>query len=129
MTCVDDDAPPPFTGLILSDARSHTSFTGFDPSTGSAPDWFKIVGTGGFCFNDLVVRITTSGGGSGVCYSLTVETTHETRTVGISGNNSTGVTTSAMNYNNGSTIFFKVAKTCGTSVRERVSYQVEFLQA
>ena len=52
--CADGSSGQNVTGTIPSDARDHVPpIDGFDSTTGSAPDYFTIRGTGGIgCFDD-----------------------------------------------------------------------------
>jgi hypothetical protein len=126
----DCNASGSFVGTILSDGRQHANpqVNGFDASTGSAPDWWTVVGTGGvFCsVNLLEVTITTSGGSSpGQCYRLTIDVgTGSPIFRSIGGDDS--VTIENVEYPDNSRIYFKIEKTCGTSVREAVRYSVDY---
>ena len=52
-SCVDSASQQNITGTIPSDAREHVpAIDGFDPVTGSAPNYFTIHGTGGVCVDD-----------------------------------------------------------------------------
>ena len=123
-----DDSSGGFTGTIASDARAHANPTvpGFDASTGSAPQFWKVTASGGsLCQNGLDVQITMTGATSN-CYGLTVTTDKASyAAVVVNGTarinpGSTGI------YSDGTTILFKVEKTCGTSVREVADYSVSY---
>lgn len=134
--CKDGDSRTIFSGRIVSDARAHVPEPeGFSRATGSAPDLWKVVATGtggascaGQVNNDLEATITTSGGSSvGDCYRLSILNINgaETHFVNVSGNNAAGRTV-RRSYRDGDTFYFKIAKTCGTGVRENVRYRVDF---
>lgn len=58
-SCVDGSSQQNITGTIPSDAREHVpAIDGFDPVTGSAPNYFTIHGTGGACFDDANLALT-----------------------------------------------------------------------
>jgi len=119
-----------YSGTMLSDSRTHANpaVTGFDPVTGSAPDWHTITGTGGpFCSNDLNFTLTTSGGGPSVCYALTIFTSAFPSGVGCTttGAGSCNVIRGVGSYNSNSAVGFRVDKTCSSATRERVTYTVQ----
>lgn len=126
--CADNASNPNLTGFILSDARTHTNpaVTGFDSAVGSAPMWAKITATGGAtCADDISLTFTTIGGGNTPCYRLTVYTDKGAYTSPIvSGQGSTGITQGSGSYSDGSTIYFKVEKTCALPTQESVGYSV-----
>jgi hypothetical protein len=119
-----------YSGTILSDSRTHANpaVTGFDGTTGSAPDWHTTTATGGpFCTNDLSFTLTTSGGGPSACYRLTIFTNALPGGVGCTttGAGVCSVTRPSGSYSDNSTVGFRVDKTCRSSTRERVTYGVQ----
>ena len=77
-SCFDDESAFSISGNIPSDTRVHEmpAPSGFDMTTGSAPDWHRFFGTGGtFCVNDLSVSLAVSGADSPTCFRLIVTTT------------------------------------------------------
>jgi len=131
-SCDNSSSRTSFSGRIVSDNRQHLPApAGFDPTTGAAPDWWVVSASGGtFCSNDLVASITTTGGAAtGTCYRLTVETNRVTRTANVSGSGTASIPScSGSCYTDGTTIRFKVEKTCSTSesVPESIGYTVSF---
>jgi len=126
--CFDDTIS--YSGTMLSDAREHANpaVIGFDGTTGAAPDWHTITGTGGpFCSNDLSFTLSTSGGGPSVCYRLTIFTTAFPGGVGCTttGAGVCSVTRGAGAYSSNSAVGFRVDKTCTSATRERVTYVVQ----
>jgi hypothetical protein len=82
------DTPFEIDGTLLSDNRVHQdpAVVGFDPTTGSAPDWMSVVGQGNdFCENDLVLNLQVFGSQQPSCYSLHVITDKEMYTVQTDG--------------------------------------------
>ena len=49
--CYDSSSNPNIAGKLVSDGRTHESpgVSGFDSSSGSAPDWYKLTASGGIC--------------------------------------------------------------------------------
>jgi hypothetical protein len=115
------------TGTLPSDKRVHQSpaITGFDAASGSAPDWFKITGTGGLsCTNDIVATLTISGSAAPTCYKLTVITDKNTYSQQTDATGTAKISQGSGQYSDNSVITFEVQKTCGTSVIEDVSYAI-----
>lgn len=124
----DDNVGGNFSGHIMSDARAHPDLQAFDKRVGTAPEYWKIHGTGGsVCLNDLDATITTSGGsGVDVCYRFTVESTGGRWSVDVSGTGTASIETGSEFYDDNAYIYFVVEKICGTTVREDVAYTVTF---
>lgn len=77
--CKDDDPIPTISGAIISDTRTHenAAIDGFVSATGSAPDYFKIRGTGSItCVNnvDLTLNVNQAVSTKPSCYHLHVDT-------------------------------------------------------
>jgi hypothetical protein len=117
-----------FSGVLLSDTRAHQNPTvlGFDTASGSAPDWYSIIGVGHtFCSNDIVMTLAIQGSGSPSCYQFTVITDKNTYTCPTDATGSCGFNnTSGGQFSDNTTIDIEVSKTCSTSVTEDVSYTV-----
>ena len=119
------------TGMIPSDKQVHTNpaFTGFDATTGSAPDWYVVQGASGFtCQNTLFAKLTIAGSRMPSCYKLTAITDLHTYTAQA---NSTGTATidySTTNnqFTTNANIYFQVSKTCGTNVVEAPTYTLTY---
>jgi len=120
----------PVTGVLPSDSRVHEnpSVSSFDGTTGSAPEWYAINATGGFCIDDYAVTFTTSGGENAtLCYKLTMLTDTLTDSVTVSGSGTSGTSGGSGSYHDGSTIRFKVEKTCASPpIQETISYTITF---
>jgi len=125
-TCHDSQSRITLSGKILSDARVHANpvIDGFAPVIGAAPDYWAILADGGFCINDLDVRITTTGGGDIECYRLQIITTDLTEILYFSGNGSASFVSGIGSYNDDSVIMLIVDKICSTSVQEYVNYTI-----
>lgn len=123
----DDNVGGNFSGHIMSDARAHPDLQAFDKRVGTAPEYWKVRGTGGTsCRNDLAAVITTSDGSPQVCYRLTVESSAGSRSVDVSGQGTAQITAGSGFYSDNAYIYFVVEKICGTTVREDVAYTVTF---
>lgn len=126
-TCTSN--PITFTGQILSDDRTHIpAIAGFDDSTGSAPDWWRIGTIADICGASAEATIRTSGGTSETCYRLTVQNSNGQRqSVNVSGNNPDGVSPASLSYTPGTNVYFEIRKICyAEDVTEAVTYTVEF---
>jgi hypothetical protein len=143
--CDDGGIDFTFTGQLPSDKQVHEdpAVVGFNAVTGSAPDWYGIVGVGHtFCENDIVMQLCVHGSSSPSCYELTVMGTStyscQTDATGCcppdpspQGTCSGAVASAGICKNNGgefddnTTVFIEVQKTCNTSVTENVTYTVD----
>jgi hypothetical protein len=125
----DCDTPFEIDGRMLSDDRVHQdpAIVGFDPASGSAPDWMSVVGEGNvFCENDLVLNLQVAGSQNPSCYRLTAITDKEMYTVQT---DDTGLAQinedSGDQFSDNSTIDFEVQKTCSAgTLTENVSYAI-----
>jgi hypothetical protein len=70
--CTDSSSAQNITGTISSDDRAHQPpVDGFDTVTGSAPQYFKITGTGGVCQNDANLNLSMVAPAKQLaCYTL-----------------------------------------------------------
>jgi hypothetical protein len=113
--CNDGDSQNTFTGRLLSDTHRHLDPTvaGFDSTAGSAPHYYSVYSSGGtLCQDDYSVTFTTTGGPDVPCYEATIMTDKVINSVFISGSSSGTISGGAGSYTDGSTILFKVQKTC-----------------
>jgi hypothetical protein len=117
------------SGTIPSDTRVHKdpAITGFDPTTGSVPDWFWISPiVNELCENDLVMTLTTSGEGSSAsndCYELTVDTDTKMYAVRTSSDGTASIDQDmGGQWDDPSHIDVEVSKACGANVTEDVSW-------
>ena len=116
-------------GRIVSDGRAHNPAPpGYDATTGSASDWWGVLGTGGsLCADNYAATITTSGGSSAACYRLTLITDRGSASTAVSGSGSATVSNLGFGlYTDNTMIYFHVEKTCPASVAENVSYTISF---
>jgi hypothetical protein len=118
-----------FSAHLDSDSRVHANpaVTAFDATVGSAPDVYSVVGSGGSCFNNYSVTLTTSGGGAVACYRVTLKTDLTTNSVTTTGNGTVNMNDQTFGlYSDGATLFFTVDKTCSLPVQESIQYSVTF---
>jgi cysteine-rich repeat protein len=127
-SCVDGDSQRIFHGTMASDGRVHTPpVEGFNSTTGSAPDEWSILATGGSCINDYLGTVTTAGGSASSCYRLSVVTDKGTKSFALPGAGTTTFSSAGGgSYSDGSTIFFVVDKVCPLPVQENITYDVTF---
>ena len=113
---------------MVSDARAHEqpNVVGLDMQTGGAPDWYRIVATGGAtCFNDLELTLQVYGSASPTCYQITVTTDVDVYSAQTDGFGAATVSSGSGSYNSGSDIYLKVDKICmSTTLKEDVGYTV-----
>jgi hypothetical protein len=99
-----------WSGELPSDERTHNpAFSGFTASTGSAPDFSTITGSGGACVNDVSMTLSLTGTSSPTCYRLTVTTDAHAPMTCVGNCN---VSCGASCYTDGSQVFFKVERIC-----------------
>jgi hypothetical protein len=111
--------------FMISDARQHNpAIAGFDPVSGSAPDWYKINATGGVCVNDVAMTLQMQGSAFPTCYKMSVITDKGTYTCTTGTNGACTITKGSGSYSDNSTVFIKIEKTCGTNQNESVAYTV-----
>jgi hypothetical protein len=113
--CDDGSSAQNMTGYIPSDARDHEpAIDGFDTTTGAAPDYFKITGSGGVCQNDanVTLQMDSPTKQSG-CYELHLLTDKnnggQSCTTDLTG--SCSITNGSGSYGDGSTLYVWVKKT------------------
>ena len=124
LTSCDGSSDPEISGMLLSDLRDHDpKFEGFDPKTGSAPDWWWIDAVGDdlfdLCENEIDLMLTVTEADDPACYRMTVYTdfvpggftcaTDETGTCLIEEN-------FGEQYSDGSVIEILVERTCPPGV-------------
>lgn len=123
--CDDGSSNPNISGVLISDAREHSpAIQGFQPTTGSAPDFFKLFADGGLCVNDLNVTLTVTGSGNPSCYRLVVDTSNGPYACQTNGSGSCSISQGTGSYADNTNMLFRIEKTCLTNVSERVSYTV-----
>jgi hypothetical protein len=137
-TCTDGLSQNSFSGALLSDGRSHADpgVPNFDHTVGSAPAWRKVLALGGSCVNDYKITVQMTGGGSTKCYRLAMRVAGDPATHGdgfyatyhmyVAGNETKTISGGASSYDDLSTVYFEIEKTCPASVREKVSYTVSY---
>lgn len=130
--CEDGASNDTLVGRMYSDSRVHTNpdITGFVPSTGAAPDYWQVQGTGGaFCVNDVAFTFTTMGGGNSACYYFQVDTDKDSQAVILTGAQSGSLAFGDLispAYSSGSTIVISVQKICSTATQEGVTYFITY---
>jgi hypothetical protein len=125
-----------FGGQMPSDKQVHATpaVVGFDPTTGSAPDFYKIEGVGHtFCENNIVMQLCVTGSSSPGCYKLSVtpdsgnDFSCQTDSSGCCPDAGCGMGicgTGSGQFSDNTEIYLEIQKTCGTSVSENVTYTV-----
>ena len=113
---------------FLSDSRVHQNpvVDGFNAVVGSAPDYWWVVADGGICINDYAITFTTTGGSAASCYTLSFITNKLTATATVSGAGTATISFGGSAYSSGTTVYFKIEKTCSLPVQEAVSYTVQY---
>ncbi len=125
-TCNDSDTFS-FIGRMVNDSRTHTNpaVTGFDVTTGSAPDWNRISATGGtFCTDDVSATLTVTGSTTPTCYKLYVVTDVGTYTCQTNGSGLCTITQGSGSYHDNTTIFLRIERTCTVPPPQSVNYTV-----
>ena len=120
--CLDGDSQFSISGRFPSDARTHQSpaVTGFDSSTGSAPDYWVITGTGSsfpsaICVDDLQLTVTLTGSSNPACYQVTVTSSYGPMTATFTAAGQALINQSDnQNYNDGDVITIELSKICST---------------
>lgn len=129
-SCSDSTTGTITGGRIVSDGRTHLPAPdGFSSATGSAPDWYSVQATGGsLCANNYSVTITTSGGSpTDACYRVTFITNRTTVSMTVSGSGGNTMSSGALGlYDDNTTVYFRVEKTCPAATRENVSYTLSY---
>jgi len=131
--CKDGSSDPAIgvstTVRIPSDARTHDpAVDSFDSATGSAPDWYRIHGTGStFCVNNVVLTLQMSS--ANACYHLHIETNKNTYDCNTDATGKCAVSaTDSSQWDDGTDIFVEVYKrntaTCN-ALHENPSYTVK----
>ena len=70
--------------------------------------------------------MTTAGGSTSSCYTLTITTNKTTDRVTINGNTWGSISGGSGSYSDNSDIYFKIEKTCTSPAPESVRYTVEY---
>lgn len=76
-SCKDGQSDPNISGRIPSDSEVHENpgVSGFVTATGSAPDYYRVHGTGSlFCTNQVVMTLQMTGATYPACYHLHIDT-------------------------------------------------------
>jgi hypothetical protein len=128
LPCDDSSSAINLSGQMLSDLQIHEnpSVAGFDPASGSAPDWFTVVGNGGtFCQDDVTLYLQVANSSYPTCYALTFSDTSGDRyTCATDANGYCAISQSSGSYHDGDTLWWEVSKTCSTDSTESVSYTI-----
>jgi hypothetical protein len=114
-----------FSGILPSDARVHElpAVPSFDPVTGSAPDWQRLVAAGGaVCVNDLSLTFQVAASAFPTCYRMTVTT--DVVAASCSASPAGACSLGPLAYSDGTDVFITLDKTCDTTAVEAASYTV-----
>jgi hypothetical protein len=97
--------------------HTNPAVNGFVARAGAAPHWFSVFDSGGLtCTDDYALTLTTSGGPAVPCYVATIITDKTSNTVTVTGAGSATISGGAGSYTDHRTVYFKVEKTCSTSM-------------
>jgi hypothetical protein len=127
VSCHDDSSAQNLSGVIPSDDRVHEnpSVIGFNSATGSAPDYWTIVGSGGTCDDDLNLTLTVSGSEQATCYMLNATASSgESYNCAITSGTSCSISNGSGSYNDGDTINWWVSRTCTAATPEAPTYTI-----
>lgn len=112
--CDDDDPIATVNGRIVSDNVTHSpAIAGYDSTTKSAPDYYKIKGTSGTCSNnpDITLNVNQAVSGKPTCYHLRVETDQNTYDCDTDANGNCRIDPGGFGkYSDDSYIYFIVSK-------------------
>ncbi|MGH7284099.1 MAG: hypothetical protein ACRELY_21440 [Polyangiaceae bacterium] len=128
VSCHDDSSAQNLSGSMPSDERVHEepSIDGFSVVSGSAADYWTIVGSGGTCDDDLNLTLTITGSSMPTCYTLTATTSSAhgpyNCTVGPTG--SCSISNGSGSYSDGDTLVWYVTRTCSAVTPEAVTYAI-----
>lgn len=111
-TCVDALSTFSIQGVLPRDQRVHhmPAIAGFDTTTASAPDWYRVLGTGGTCFNDVAATLQVPSGGA--CFRLSVITNVGTLTCNTDVNGQCSVAGGSGSYSDGTYLHYRIERTC-----------------
>jgi hypothetical protein len=127
VSCHDDTSAQNLSGIMPSDTREHVNPTisGFNPATGSAPDYWTIIGTGGTCDDDLNLTLTVTGSAKPTCYMLNATASSgESYNCAITSGTSCSISNGSGSYSDGDTINWWVSHTCSVVTPEVASYTI-----
>lgn len=128
VSCHDDSSAQNLNGLLPNDDRVHEgpSITGFASGSGSAPDYWTIVGSGGTCDDDLNLTLTVTGSTMPTCYTLTATTSsgHGPYNCSVGASGSCSISNGSGSYSDGDTIVWYVTRTCSAATPEKASYTI-----
>ena len=113
-------------GRVVSDARVHElpPILGFDPGSGSAPDWLNVLATGGLCVNDISLTLQLTSPAFPTCYRMTVTTDQLTASCSTSAAGSCSIVQGSGSYSDDTNIYITMEKICGTGLAESADYNV-----
>lgn len=127
-TCSESGVTPPRPLYSAQRIHSPQPFPAgvFDLSTGAAPQWWVVKGTGGFvCDNDLNVTLNVSSGTRN-CYRLMVRTGINMWEEQANAGGVATISRGAGAYTDNADIFLGVTKTCSASIREAATYTISY---
>jgi hypothetical protein len=125
-SCHDDSSAQNIMGAIPSDTRVHEdpAVDGFSTTSGSAPDYFTLFGSGGTCVDDINMTLTVTGSTAPTCYMLSAVTDQGTYSCNTSVTGTCSFSEGSGSYSDNSTIVMSVTNTCSTATDEFVSYVI-----
>jgi hypothetical protein len=118
-----------FTGVLPSDGRVHMvpAVPGFNAVTGSAPEWYTIMATGGAtCGDSISLTMTMSSSTIPDCYEISVVTNVDTYSETTDNTGKATITEPDGAYTDPSAVYFEVQKTCAATSRDDPTYSVTF---
>ena len=128
LPCSDSSSTFSLNGIYISDQRTHQdpSVAGFDTPSGSAPDWFTVVGTGGTSARTTSASACRFYGSSfPTCYTITFTTSSgKSYSCSTSSSGACTISEGSGSYSDGDTLYWEVTKTCPSSQSEYVTYNV-----
>jgi hypothetical protein len=127
LPCDDVASQINLNGILPSDGRVHQDPTidGFNATTGAAPDWFKVYGSGGtFCLDDVTLTLQVFGASNPACFALTAITDKATYSCQTMSGGTCNFAPGTSSYSDGTDIFIKVEKTCTGVPPASIAYKV-----
>jgi hypothetical protein len=125
LPCDDASSNPNITGSLQSDRVTHTpSIVSFNAGVGSAPDVWRVHGTGGLtCQDDYSITLTVTSPHAN-CYELLFNTDKTNANCIVTSGGLCTVSGGSGSYTDGSDIFFTVQKVCSLPTDESAAYTV-----
>jgi hypothetical protein len=125
----NDSPTTTITGVLPSDRRQHVnpSVIGFDPISGSAPEWYSVDATGGlFCQNDFSATLTVTNSTIPACYQLTIITNRLMQSQPTDGIGTATMSGGPGSYDDNTTVWFEVQKICPAFQADNPNFNITF---